>query len=640
MEFSNYNSKGPGNDEARLNYLSLLAYRYPNRRSVVTEIINLQAILNLPKGTEHFMSDPHGEYDAFRHIINNCSGVIKEKVDQVLGESLTSAEQAQFCTLIYYPKEKLSQLKAEGGVSELWYKNTLEKLIALAQFLTSKYTRSKVRKAMPKEYAYILDELLHAQQDEDNNRQRYHKRIIDSIIDTGSCDDFIYSLCALIKRLAVDRIHIIGDFFDRGSHADRILDLLSDYHSIDIQWGNHDILWMGAGCGSLICIAGVIRSSIRYKTLEILESGYGISLRALAMFAEKTYKKDDGVEPLMKAANVLLFKLEGQLIARHPEFDMRGRLLLDKVDIKNKTVEIDGKNYEMNTVDFPTVDPKDPYKLTDEENQIMQGLYNAFVNSERLRRHIDFLYSKGSMYKCCNGNLLFHGCIPLDKNGNMDPMNCDGKLLQGKPYIEFCDMKARDAWNEGDENSLDWMWYLWCGLKSPLSGRVVKTFERSYLTDKTTWKEPRNPYFTYYGDERYALMILHEFGLYSDRSHIINGHTPVHVSNGESPIRANGRVLVIDGGFCKAYQKTTGIAGYTLIFNSHGMRIKAHQPFVSLETALNENADMDSDTNVVETESKRVMVADIDDGDSIRRMIADLRELLDAYREGRIQESK
>ena len=627
------------NNIEKTDYLSLLGFQYPNRRSVVTEIINLQAILNLPKGTEHFMSDPHGEYDAFRHIINNCSGVIKEKVKLVFGDSLTASEQAQFCTLIYYPKEKLAALKENNENSELWYRTTLEKLIGLAQFLTSKYTRSKVRKAMPKEYAYILDELLHAQQDEDNNRLRYHKRILDSILDTGSCDDFIYSLCDLIKRLAVDRIHIIGDFFDRGSHADRILDLLGNYHSLDIQWGNHDILWMGAGCGSLICIAGVIRSGIRYKTLEILESGYGISLRALAMFAEKTYRRDDGVDPLMKAANVLLFKLEGQLIERHPEFEMKGRLLLEKVDIINKSIEIDGKVYEMNTADFPTLDPQNPYELTDEEAAIMKGLYNAFVNSERLKRHIDFLYSRGSMYKCYNDNLLFHGCIPLDKNGNLDPMNCDGKLLHGRAYIDFCDAKARRAWNVGDEDSLDWMWYLWCGMKSPLSGRIVKTFERSYLTDKTTWKEPRNPYYTFYSDERFALMILHEFGLYSERSHIINGHTPVHVSNGESPIRANGRVLVIDGGFCKAYQKTTGIAGYTLIFNSHGMRIKAHQPFISLQTALEENADIDSDTTVVETEPHRVMVADIDDGDSIRRKIADLRALLEAYREGKILEN-
>ena len=620
-------------------YLRVLSHEFPNRRAALAEIINLKAILNLPKGTEHFLSDPHGEYEAFAHIINNCSGVIREKVKILFGETLTHAEQARFCTLVYYPKEELAQMKKNGGISDYQYKQTLERLIELTRLLSSKYTRSKVRKAMPEEFAFIIDELLHAQKDEDNNRLQYHSRILDSILETGSADDFVIALCSLAKRLTVDRLHILGDIFDRGEHADKIMDLLINYKNrLDIQWGNHDILWMGAAAGNYGSILNCINNNVKYGNYEVLENGYGISMRNLVLFAEKTYLCDDGMDPLRKAIAVLMFKSEGQLVLRHPEYEMNDRLLLEKIDWEKGTVDICGKSYPMKTMDFPTVDRNDPYRFSPEEEEVMADLQHAFMSSVRLRQHINFLYNHGSMYLCCNENLLFHGCIPLDEDGNFERVNFWDEPVQGKAYLDVVDSVARRAWIDHDPECVDFMWYLWCGMNSPLFGKIIKTFERIYIADESTWKEPRNPYYQFNRERRTAQMILHEFGLYSDRSHIINGHTPVNTKKGESPIRADGKLYVIDGGFCKAYQKSTGIAGYTLIFNSHGLKLKTHQPFQSLQKALEEDADIHSDTEVVEVEDKRVMVADTDDGVFIRERIRDLEDLLDAYRKGLLRE--
>ncbi len=620
----------------RMKFLRLLSEKYPTRQQVCTEIINLQAILNLPKGTEHFMSDLHGEYEAFFHILNNSAGVIREKVDMAFEEVLTARERSSLCTLIYYPQEKLRRIHEEGRNTEEWYRFVLQKLIDLAKLLSSKYTRSKVRKAMPSEYSYILDELLHAQPDEDNNQMVYHSKIIDTLLRLEEGDDFIIALSSLIKRLAVDHLHIVGDIFDRGERPDAILNMLMDHHSLDIEWGNHDILWMGAACGSQACIAAVVRNCLSYNNISVLEQGYGISLRPLVLFAEKMYDEEDPNKAAKKAISIILFKLEGQIIRRNPEYQMEDRLLLDKVDYENAFRELDGKSYPLKEKRFPTVDRDDPYKLSQAEREIMDELEKLFLESEQLQRHVEFLYSHGSMYQVFNGNLLFHGCVPLDEDGALKAIHLEGRIYQGRSYMDYADMAARRAFFSEDppQRYLDFMWYLWCGSNSPLSGRVVKTFERTFIEDKSTWEEPKNPYYEYQSSEPVCRMLLREFGLYSENSHIINGHTPVHVNQGENPLKAHGRLIVIDGGFCKAYQKTTGIAGYTLIFNSHGMRLKSHQPFSGMEAALEENMDIDSESQQVVTFPKRVMVADTDTGERLKEQIADLEDLLTAYREG------
>lgn len=624
-------------------YLELLAEKYPTEQAVCREIINLKAILGLPKGTEHFMSDLHGEYEAFCHILNNCSGVIREKVDLLFEETLSDIDREEICTLIYYPVEKLEMMKKESRNNEEWYRVILSELIEIARLLSSKYTRSKVRKAMPDEYAYILDELIHVQKDEDDNQVAYHQNIIDTLLELDSADAFIEVLAALIKRLAVDHLHIVGDIFDRGPCADRIMDLLMNYHSLDIEWGNHDILWMGAAAGSEACIATVIRNNLKYHNIRILENSYGISLRDLTLFAEKLYPDTEPMEAALKAISVLLFKLEGQVILRNPDYQMTDKLLLHQVNVQNHTVCIAGTDYEICEETFPTVsfDPSNPevsYKLTAEEKQVMEGLRMAFVGSVRLRQHMDFLYQKGSMYRIFNGNLLFHGCVPLDESGNLEGVVFHQKRYRGRDYLDYAERIARRAWSkDATQKELDFMWYLWCGRKSPLSGRNIKTFERTYVKDESTWHEASNPYYQYYEQEKICNMILHEFNLYSDRSHIINGHTPVRTSRGEHPVRANGRLMVIDGGFCKSYHKTTGIAGYTLIFNSHGIRIKSHQPFQSVYAALTENKDIESRSELVETERERLMVRNTDTGKKILEDIKGLKMLLQAYREGTME---
>ena len=621
-------------------YLELLAEKYPTEQAVSREIINLTAILSLPKGTEHFMSDLHGEYEAFCHILNNCSGVIREKVDLLFGETLSDFDREEICTLIYYPVEKLELVRKEGKNNEEWYRATLGTLIDIARLLSSKYTRSKVRKAMPKEYAYILDELIHVQKDEDDNQVVYHRNILDTLLELDNADEFIEVLAGLIKRLAVDHLHIVGDIFDRGACADRIMDLLMQYHSLDIEWGNHDILWMGAAAGSKACIATVVRNNLKYNNTKILENSYGISLRNLALFAEKIYPSEEPMKAALKAISVMLFKLEGQVILRNPDYNMTDKLLLHKVNVEKQTVEIDGTEYVIKEEAFPTVnfdsdDMEDVYQLSEEEDQVMEGLRMAFVNSIRLRQHIEFLYQRGSMYRIFNGNLLYHGCVPLDESGNLEGVAFGKKRYHGREYLDYAERIARRAWSkDARQKDRDFMWYLWCGRKSPLSGRNIKTFERTYVLDENTWFEQSNLYYKFYHEEKVCNMILHEFGLYSESSHIINGHTPVRTSKGEHPVRANGKLLVIDGGFCKSYHKTTGIAGYTLIFNSHGIRIKSHQPFQSVYAALTENKDIESKSELVETESERLMVRNTDNGKKIKEDIEGLKMLLRAYRSG------
>lgn len=623
---------------AERKYLELLAEKFPTTQSVFTEVINLEAILNLPKGTEHFVSDVHGEYEAFEHILNNCSGVIRERVGQAFAMELTRDEQADLCTLIYYPELKLRRLREQDRLTSEWYAITLTRLVRLARRLSGSYTRSKVRKAMPVAYAYIIDELLHISPDERETRLAYHQRIIDTIVDTGSADDFVCSLAALIKRLAVDHLHVVGDVFDRGPHADKIMERLMAYHSIDVQWGNHDIVWMGAAAGSYACLAAVIRNNIHYDSLKILENAYGVSLRELALFAEATYRADDGMSPVEKAISVILFKLEGQTIRRHPNWHMDDRLLLEHVDAERGVAVVDGREYELRTRDFPTLEADDPYALTPEEQRVMDNLMNAVRSSDKLRRHVGFLFEHGSTYLVHNGNVLFHACVPMNEDGSFCAVNHQGQMLSGRAYYDYADRLARRAWHEHDQVSLDWMWYLWCGRFSPLSGRVVKTFERTYFADRSTWEEPRDPYFSHTEDPAMCARVLEEFGADVERGVIINGHTPVHAAAGESPVKAGGRLVVIDGGFCQAYHSTTGIAGYTLIADPEGMRIKAHRPFGSIADVLDLNADIVSDDDRFQRNPRPLFIGDTDTGADIRGQIADLRALLDAYRTGEIPE--
>ena len=624
-----------------LKYLKLLSRQFPNEQAVFTEIINLQAILNLPKGTEHFMSDLHGEYEAFMHILNNCSGVVREHVDEIFATELDEHEKRELCTLIYYPHEKIELTHEQMLDSPTWYRTMLDRLITVARALSSRYTRSKVRKAIPHDYAYIIDELLHTHPDENNYRVSYHERIIDSILETDSTEAFICSLAALIKRLAVDHLHLVGDIFDRGGGAAKVMDRLMEYHSLDIQWGNHDIAWMGAAAGQPACIATVLRNNLRYGNYEILENDYGISLRELVAFAERTYREDDGIEPLIKAVNVLLFKLEGQIILRHPEFDMQDRLLLDKIDAERGCVRLaDGSEAPMRTRDFPTIDAAHPFELNADEQRIIDKLVAEFTSADHLRRHVEFLYEHGSMYLVCNNKLLFHGCVPMNTDGTFASVNCMGTWRSGRDYLDFCDEIARRAWRERAPETLDWMWYLWIGHKSPTSGREVKTFERSYIADKSAWTEPMDAYFTLTHEEEPCNIVLREFGVSPEHGRIINGHTPVKTKQGEQAIRAGGRLLVIDGGFCRAYHPQTGIAGYTLISSSRGCRLKAHEAFKSVREALENNADIQSETYRFDVAERRRMVSDTDTGAVIRDQISDLRRLLDAYRCGVLEEKR
>ena len=638
----------------RLKYLALLAEGYPTVQSLCSEIVHLEAILALPKGTEHFMSDIHGEYEAFCHILNNCSGVIREKVNMLFSGTRTGREISQLCTLIYYPAEKLEEVRQTGEATDEWYRVTLYRLVDLARSVASKYSRAKVREALPEDFQYIIDELLHTS-GEEHDKQAYYQNIIGTVIEVGMAGAFIEALCRLIKRMAVDRLHVVGDIYDRGARPDRILDMLMEHHRVDIQWGNHDIVWMGAAAGSAVCVATVLNSALQYNTLAIVENTYGISLRDLIGFAQETYKgctwfmprseddayyvknRMDTLSKAHKAIAIIMFKLEGQLIRRHPEYGMDDRLLLEHIDYTAYTVTIDGQVYPLNDAHFPTVDPADPYRLSDGEASLMASLVGAFRRSPALRRHIEFLYTCGSLYRVCNGNLLFHGCIPLCADGSFDTVRTfDGQSLAGRAYMDFCDRTARAAFYDGGQNELDFMYYLWCGRQSPLFGRSrMTTFERYFVSDCSAWEEVKNPYYDLVVEYPAAAAILREFGLNERSAHIINGHVPVRAAKGEHPVRADGRYIRIDGGFCRAYHDRTGIAGYTLIYSSRGLRLVSHSPFGGKDAAIRENRDILASSDVVfEMMPHRMLVRDTDEGAALLDRMSDLRALLDAYREG------
>ncbi len=630
----------PSISQEQLKYLRLLGEKYPTVEALYTEITRIGAQLRLPKGTEHFMSDIHGEYEAFCHIMNNCSGVIREKVRLWLG-FLTQQEADELCTLIYYPEAFLQKRHQTEGVTPAWYQSRTEHMLLLARMLSSKYTREEVRRLMPGEWAFLLDELMHFQSDEgqtlteqEDNRRRYHDAIIDSLIMTDGIDGLLSALAQLIKNLAVDRLHVVGDIFDRGARADSVMDILMRHHSVDIQWGNHDILWMGAACGSECCMAGALRNCLSYGNTEILERGYGIPLRELAQFAERQYPELPQNRAALHAVNVILFKLEGQLIRRCPDFQMEDRLLLHKIDRETHQIEIDGTLWPVRDLPFPTVDAADPYALSEEEAQLTAAFRHAFTHSLRLKEHVRFLYRRGRMYRVFNGNLLFHGCVPLNADGSFLCKTLGGRELRGKAFLDYADQTARRAFYTGDRDALDFMWYLWCGTDSPVCGRQVKTFARTFIPDEQAWTEPRNPYYTWYNSGEKCREILAEFGLTGEISRIINGHTPVRVTHGESPLKAGGKLVVIDGGFCRAYQKTTGIAGYTLIANSHGMRLMSHQPFTTLRDAREKGRDIHSQSFEFATYPKRRYVRDTDYGRLLQERMDDLLLLLEACRSG------
>lgn len=644
-----------------LKYLKSLARQYPNIAAASTEIINLQAILNLPKGTEHFLTDIHGEYEQFAHVLKNGSGAVRRTIDEVFENTLSNKDKKSLATLIYYPVEKLDIVISEEDNIEDWYKITLHRLVQITKKVASKYTRSKVRKALPKDFAYIIEELITEKADI-SDKEGYYNEIIHTIIRIGRAQDFIIALSNLIQRLVIDHLHIVGDIFDRGPGPHIILDTLMNYHSVDIQWGNHDILWMGAACGQLACIATVIRIAARYGSLDTLEDGYGINLIPLATFVLDTYSntncdtfsikyntdyntKDLSLDmKIHKAIAIMQFKLEGQVIMKHPEFLMDDRLLLDKIDYEKKTVMAYGKEYPMNDTDFPTIDPKNPYALTPDEEQVMERIRQAFLKCEKLQKHVRFLYSNGGLYKVYNSNLLYHGCMPMDGEGNFLSVDVDGKDYQGKQLYDILDNYARKGYyakNDPAEmrKAQDYIWYIWAGPNSPVFGKdKMTTFERYFIEDKETHKETKNAYYSLLDHEDILNKILDEFELDTRKSHIVNGHVPVELKKGESPIKCDGKLLIIDGGFSKAYQSKTGIAGYTLVANSHGMRLVAHEPFESMEAAVLHESDIFSDSTVIEVAPVRIRVSDTDIGRELKDQIKQLELLLQAYRDGIIVE--
>lgn len=647
-------------DQMELSYLKGLSKQFPTIASASTEIINLEAILNLPKGTEHFLTDIHGEYEQFNHVLKNGSGSVKSKIDDEFGNTLSQKDKRSLATLIYYPVEKLEIVQEEEDNLEDWYKITLHRLVQMTKRVSSKYTRSKVRKALPKDFAYIIEELI-TEKEEIEDKEAYYNGIIHTIIRIGRAPDFITALCLLIQRMVIDHLHIVGDIYDRGEGPHIIMDTLMNYHSVDIQWGNHDVVWMGAASGHLPCIATVIRIAARYGNLDTIEDGYGINLIPLVTFALKTYRdtncdafaikysgdynvKDLEVDmKVHKAIAILQFKLEGQMLLRRPEFHMEDRLLLDKINYEDRTITCYGKTYDMLDVDFPTVDPEHPYELTPEEEEVAERLQRAFRHSEKLQRHIKFLFSKGSLYKVYNSNLLYHGCVPLDEDGSFKKVNIYGKEYEGKSLYDVLESYARRGYYSLDKqdrlDGQDLTWYIWAGPNSPVFGKdKMTTFERYFIKDPETHVERKNSYYRLTDNEEVMNHILREFGLNETSSHIINGHVPVELKKGETPIKCNGKVLIIDGGFSKAYQGKTGIAGYTLVANSHGMRLVSHEYFESAEAAVRKESDIFSDSILVETAPRRIRVADTDIGEEIRDSITQLEALLQAYQDGVIAE--
>lgn len=647
-----------------IRYLELLSHNFPSIAAASTEIINLEAILNLPKGTEHFLADLHGEYEAFQHVLRNASGSIKRKVNEIFGNTLREMEKKEICTLIYYPEQKLQLVKETDKDLEDWYVITLNQLVKVCQNVSSKYTRSKVRKALPEEFSYIIQELLH-ESSMDPNKQAYINVIISTIIDTRRADDFIIALCNLIQRLTIDSLHILGDIFDRGLGPHIIMDILCNYHNFDIQWGNHDILWMGAAAGNDCNIANVLRMAMRYGNLSAIEDGYGINLLPLATFAMETYANDPCeyflpnidkaaspfnektirlISQMHKAITVIQLKLEAETIRRRPEFRMDDRLLLHHIDFNRKVFIINGKDYEMRDCYFPTIDPADPYKLTDDEMDIVAKLHHSFISSEKLRKHMKCLFRYGCMYNVCNSNLLFHASMPLNADGTLKEVEIQGEKFKGKNLLERVGQLIRTAYFAEDDHpekafAVDFVWYLWCGKDSPAFDKSkMATFERYFLTDKETHKEIKGHYYELRNREDICDMILDEFGVEGEHRHIINGHVPVKAVKGEKPIKANGKLMVIDGGFSKAYQPETGIAGYTLVYHSRGFELVQHEPFTSTQKAIEEGIDIKSTTQIVELSSKRMMVKDTDKGRELIIQIGDLKKLLVAYQNGLIKE--
>lgn len=645
-----------------LRYLNSLARQYPTVASAATEIVNLQAIMSLPKGTEHFITDIHGEYDQFQHVIKNGSGAIKRKIEDEFGCAISQAEKKAFATLIYYPEQKMEQvLKTEENMED-WYRVMLYRLIRVCKSASSKYTRSKVRKAIPKDFAYVIEELLTGRPDV-SDQEAYYNEIINSVIRTGRASELVIAFANLIRRLVVDHLHVVGDIFDRGPHPNLIMDTLMSHHSVDIQWGNHDVSWMGAAAGNQALICNVIRISAKYGNLSLLEDGYGINLVPLARLAMNKYDKDTcscfkldyreeeyDVGDVMldkkmhKAIAVMQFKLEGQLIMRHPEFEMDDRLLLDKINIEKGTVTLEGKEYSLRDCNFPTIDWEHPYELSPDEADVIERLTTAFLNCEKLQRHVRFLFTKGSLYKVYNGNLLYHGCVPMNENGSFTKVNVYGKKYAGKQLYDILESYARKGYYSIDaeekKKGQDILWFIWENKNSPVFGKEkMTTFERYFIADKATHAEPKNPYYALLEKEEVVNSILAEFGLSGEESHIVNGHIPIEAKKGESPVKCNGKLLIIDGGFSKAYQSKTGIAGYTLIYNSYGLVLAAHEPFESVEKAVLDGTDIVSHTILVQHVVKRKTVADTDAGKVMRDNIKDLEALLLAYREGAIVEN-
>ena len=650
--------------QQELNYLQLLSRSFRNSAEASTEIINLEAILNLPKSTEHFLADIHGEHEAFQHVLKNASGDIKRKVREVLSDELSDKDMRTLCTLIYYPAEKLALIKAEQGEKDMldWYALTLRRLISVCQNMSSKYTRSKVRKALPKEFSYIIQELLHESTGM-TNKNKYVKAIIEAIINTGQADNFIVAICNLIQRLAIDRLHIVGDLFDRGTGSHLVMDTLCQHPNFDVQFGNHDVMWIGAAAGNRACMANVLRLCMRYGNLSVLEDGYGINLLHLAIFAMDVYKDDPCEEfgpklednvtcsdktrrliaQMHKAVSVLQFKLEAQIIRRHPEYEMDDRLLLDKIDYEKGICTIGGKHYSMRECYFPTIDPADPYKLSVEESEVIERIAHSFTTSEKLQRHIRCLLDNGSMYLVYNGNLLFHASVPMNPDGTLKEVYLYDGYYKGRALLDKVDTIIRAAYADNDPKlhqfAVDYLWYLWCGKNAPTFDKDrMATFERYFLKDKAVMKETKGSYYTLRNEDATVDLLLEEFGVEGDHRHIINGHIPVKTLKGENPMKAGGRLIVIDGGFSKPYQSTTGIAGYTLVYHSRGMSLVEHQPFTSTEEAIRGGSDIKSTRHLVEKLTERIHVRDTDKGRDIRRRIESLRKLLFAYQNGLIRE--
>ena len=643
--------------DEHLRYLRLLSQKYQTVAAAASEIIRIEALLRLPKGTEHFMSDLHGEHEAFVHILNSASGVIREKIDTVLGPDVPAEERAELATLVYYPNQKLPELKARQPDLHAWYRLTLLRLIDLCRFVSSKHTRDHVRRCLPQNCGYILDELLHAHF-EDHDKDQYYGEIIESILRYDRADAYIVRFCEVIKRLAVDRLHIVGDLFDRGPRPDRILDSLMAHHQVDIQWGNHDVVWMGAAAGSPLCIMTVLKTTLAYNNLDTLEGGYGISLRQLERFAQSTYADSDvsrwiphadprtaagdlnAAARMHKAVTVMMLKLEAQVIARNPDFDLQGRDFLNHIDFAAGTVDYHGTIYPLLDCDFPTVDPAAPTTLTAEEAHVIAGLVRSFAESERLQRHVQFLYAHGAFYKICNGNLLYHGAVPMTEDGAFAAIRFEGVARSGKQLFDYCDRRARQGYSAppGSPARLagqDFLWYLWCGAKSPLFGRsAMTTFERLYIADPAAHREIKDPYYKHIAALDTAERILREFGLAGAGCHIVNGHVPVRAIEGESPIKGGGRLIIIDGGFCRAYHQRTGIAGYTLVYNSRGLILRTHQPFESAEKAIHEDEDIASKSEYIYTAPQRILVRDTDEGGRKQALIRDLCALVEAYQTG------